>query len=316
MVVARAIGPRTAASTEPYHFLAIPHAHVNGCVPLKQRNGDLVVDDADLYFDIIEDTPLRWKKFETPTIHGLVWWRKNMLIITNAVTECYTGSVAGWGSFDTLTEGEGTDFSFAITGTNVDLDKMAMALWSKTNQLAGALSGDIHVTSANSSDWRTWDGFGNAKLRNGLLWDVPVIGLVSTALSAMTPGLELGNSRATDASGNFVMTNGVIFTDTLDIRSMTTRVQYIGTVTLDLQLDARAQAQLLRNVPLFGWIVSAVLSPVGKAFECKVTGPLGKPKIEPVYVPRMLLAPLHPIQTMENIFSAPATNAPPEKPQP
>lgn len=310
MAVARAIGPRTATGAEPYHFLAIPHARVNGCIPLKQKNGDTVVDDADLFFEILEDTPFRWKKFETPRIHGLVWWNKNLLIVTNAVTECYTGTAQGWGSFDTKTEGEGTDFSFFVTGEKVDLEKMSLALWAKTNQLAGDLSGTIHVTSANSSDWRTWDGFGNARLQNGLLWDVPVVGLVSTALSTLTPGLEIGNSRATDGSGTFTMTNGIVYTDTLEVRSLMMRIQYIGTVTLDLELNARAKAQLLRNVPLLGWIVSAVLSPVGKAFECKVTGTLSKPKIEPVYVPKVFLAPLHPIQTMEEIFSGTNTNAP------
>ena len=309
MVVAQAIGPKTAAGFEPYQFLAVPHARVNGCVPLKQKFGELVDDDADLDCDILEETSFRWRKFETPRILGTVRWWNHFVIVTNALSECYGGTAQGWGNFDVRTEGEGTDFNFFLTGTNVDLHRMGLALWSPTNRLEGALSGAVTVTSANSSDWRTWNGFGAGELHDGLLWDVPVVGLVSKALSALTPGLALGNSRATEADGKFVMTNGVIFTDSLDIRSLTMRLQYVGTVDLAQNVDARAKAQLLRNMPLFGWLVSAALSPVSKMFECRVTGTLGQPKPEPIYVPKLFLAPLHPIHTMEEIFSTPTTNA-------
>jgi hypothetical protein len=314
MAVARAIGPKTAAGFEPYQFLAVPHARVNGCVPLKQKFGDLVEDDADLYCDIFEETPFRWRQFETPRISGTVHWWNHFIIVTNAVSECYGGTARGWGNFDVRTEGEGTDFNFFLAGTNVDLHRMGLALWSPTNRLEGALSGTVTVTSANSSDWRTWNGFGAGELHDGLLWDVPVVGIVSKALNLVTPGLALGNSRATEADGRFVMTNGVIFTDSLDIRSLTMRLQYVGTVDLAQNVEARAKAQLLRNMPVLGWLVSAALSPVSKIFECRVTGTLGNPKPEPIYVPGFLLAPLHPIQTMERIFSTNTTNAPADKP--
>ncbi len=309
MVVARAIGPNTARGAEPYQFLGVPRLKVNGCVPFKQKFGDLVDDDADLFVVVPEETPFRWKKFETPRITGTIHWWKNFIVVTNAVSECYGGTAHGWGNFDVRTEGEGTDFKFFLAGTNVDLHAMGRALWSPTNQLAGALAGEVTVTSANSSDWRTWDGFGAGELHDGLLWDVPVVGLVSKALNVLTPGLALGSSRATEADGKFVMTNGVIFTDTLDIRSLTMRLQYVGTVDLEQNVDARAKAQLLRNMPVFGWLVSAALSPVSKIFECRVTGTLGQPKPEPIYVPKLFLAPLHPIHTMEEIFSTPTTNA-------
>ena len=309
-VVAQAIGPKTAEGASPYQFLAVPHTRVNGCVPLKQKFGDLVLDDADLNIDILEATAFRWRRFQTPRIVGTIHWWKEFIIVTNAVAECYGGTARGWGNFNVRTEGEGTDFNFYLNGADVDFHQMATALWAPTNLLAGKLSGEVTVTSANSSDWRTWDGFGAAQLHDGLLWNVPVVGMVSSALSAVTPGLELGNSRATEADGKFTMTNGVVYTDSLDIRSLTMKLRYVGTVDLQQNVDARATAQLLRNMPLFGWIVSTALTPVSKMFECRVTGTLGKPKAEPLYVPKIFLAPLHPIQTMEGIFSAPVTNSP------
>jgi hypothetical protein len=48
-------------------------------------------------------------------------------------------------------------------------------------------------------------------------------------------------------------------------------------------------------------------------FEYQVTGTLKNPKSEPVYVPKLLLLPLHPIRTLEEILpggDAPANPSP------
>lgn len=314
--VAEAIGPKTAKAMEPYQFLAIPHAKVDGCIPLKHdAEGELINTDADLQFDVAGAAPFRWKRFETPRIAGSIRWLANHLILTNVTADCYGGDARGWGTFDVETPGEGTDFSFYLEGTNVDFNAMGLALWSPTNQLRGALSGHVMVTRANSSDWRTWNGSGDARLQNGLIWDAPIFGLMSPVLNTLTPGLDIGSSRATEGAGRFMMTDGVIFTDSLELRSLTMRLDYVGTVDLDLNVTARAKAQLLRNTPLIGSVVSLVLSPVSKVFECEVTGTLEKPKITPVYIPfsKVLTAPLHPIRSIEQLFSSP-TNSSPGKP--
>ncbi len=310
--VSAAIGPQTAEAMAPYQFLDVPNATVEGCIPLKLRDGELVTDDADLRFDVIGTTRFRWRKFETPRITGTIHWLAHDLILTNAVAECYGGTAHGWGVFDLETPGDGTDFSFFMEGTNVDFHDMGQALWSPTNRLRGDLSGQLRVTSANSSDWRTWNGYGQAQLRNGLLWDAPIFGLMSPVLNTLMPGLDIGNSRATDGAGHFVMTKGVVYTDSLEIRSLTMRLDYVGTVDLEENVVARVQAQLFRNTPVVGGIFSLVLTPVSKAFECEVTGTLDQPKIKPVYIPfsGVLTAPLHPIRTLEKIFAAPPTNAP------
>lgn len=313
MVIGRAIGPKTAAAMSPYEFLAVPTARVNGCVPIKMIHGDLVLDDADLRVDIEGTTPFRWRRFETPAIGGTVHWWKNLLILTNLTSECYAGTATGWGRFNLVTPGAGTDFSFYLQATNVDLHKMGLALWSPTNHLEGSLSGTVLIADANSSDWQTWNGAGRAQLLDGLLWDVPIFALMSPLLNAFSPGL--GNSRATEATGQFIMTNGVISSDSVVIRAQSMRLEYSGTVDLEEKLNARVTARLLRNMPVIGSVLSFVLTPVSKIFECRVGGTLSDPKVSPVYIPKILLAPLHPIRTLEELFSpsATATNAPPEK---
>ena len=313
VAVGESIGPKTAEAMAPYHFLALPKATAEGCIPLKQRNGDLVDDDADLRVDVIGTVPFRWRRFETPRITGTIHWLAHELIITNVVSECYGGTARGWGAFDVDTPGDGTDFSFFLDGTNVDINAMGRALWSPTNQLRGSLSGQVTVTRANSADWRTWNGYGQAQLRGGLLWDAPIFGQMSPVLNTLTPGLDLGNSRATDGAGHFTMTNGVVSTDSLEIRSLTMRLDYVGTVDLEENVAARAKAELLRNTPVLGSILSLVFMPVSKAFECEVTGTLDQPKITPLYIPfsKVLAAPLHPIHTIQKIFSPSSTNPSP-----
>ncbi len=67
---------------------------------------------------------------------------------------------------------------------------------------------------------------------------------------------------------------------------------------------------------MVGPLVSTVLWPVSKMFEYHITGPLENPKSEPIYVlPKLLLLPLHPIRTLEDIFipgGGSITNRPPE----
>ena len=41
---------------------------------------------------------------------------------------------------------------------------------------------------------------------------------------------------------------------------------------------------------------------VGSFFECRVTGQLDDPVVTPVFIPKILLVPLHPIRTLEGII--------------
>ena len=155
-------------------------------------------------------------------------------------------------------------------------------LFLKTNHLEGRLSGSLVVTNANTADLQSWNGHGNLNLRDGLIWDIPIFGIFSDVLNGMVPGL--GSSRANAGTCTFVITNGVIRSDDLDIRSTGMRLQYRGTLDFQGQVNARVEAEPLRDMWLVGPVFSTVLWPVTKLFEYKVTGSLGDPKAEPVYL--------------------------------
>ena len=83
--------------------------------------------------------------------------------------------------------------------------------------------------------------------------------------------------------------------------------EYSGTVDLQQRVNAYVTAMLMRNTWGIGPIISTVLWPVSKIFECRVNGVISDPKVTPVLFPfsKYLLAPFHPIRSMEELFSSP-----------
>lgn len=309
LAVARAIGPKTGKMLEPYQFLGLPSVHVEGCSPMREVNNGQDEADADLYFTLREPVPFRTGKIRTPQLLGTLHWLGQRLILTNLTAVLYNGNGRGGADFDFSPAHPGADYKFYIAVTNVDLHLLAADLSSPTNTLQGALSGEVTVTNASTETWRSWNGYGQMQLHNGLLWNVPIFGLASAALNLFSPGL--GNSQATDATARFGITNGVIHSDSVEMHTATMRLQYSGTVDLEQNVNARVTAQLLRNTPVLGTVFSTMLWPFSKIFECQVTGQLDDPQVTPIYVPfsKVLLSPIHSLRSVQEMLS-PGNNAP------
>jgi AsmA-like C-terminal region len=291
--VARAISRKAGDVMEPYRFGVPCPARVNGYAPLRG------MEDADLWFES-EGAPLDWLKLKTSRITGKIHWLGETLVLTNLTAAFYGGDANGFAHFD-FRPRAGANFEFTADVRNASVHWLATDLSSPTNHLEGVLSGRFVMTSANSEAWRTWNGYGQANLHDGLIWDVPVFGFLSPVLNMVMPGL--GSSRATEAEAQFGMTNGVIFSDNLEIRSTMMRLQYAGTVDLRSHVNARVTAQLLRDTWVVGPLLSTALWPVSKLFEYKITGTLQQPQTEPVYLPKVMLLPLHPLRSLEEMLS-------------
>ncbi len=304
-VVARAIGPETAHALEPYHFDRPPTVRLEGTVPLRGHHG------ANLRVDIAGG-PFTWWKFNMPQIEGTVFWRDQIITLTNVAAAFYRGYARGWGRFDTATK-SGTDLQFDVTATNFNLGVLVADLMPGSHsRLEGTAQASLTITAANSDDWHSWNGYGHAKLRDGWIWEIPIFGILSGPLNALSPGL--GNSRLSEGTAGFVITNGVIFSDNLEMRAPTMRLQYTGTLDLEGQVEAVVQAELFRDAWVVGRLVSLALWPVTKMLEYRISGDLNQPKAEPLYLPKLLLAPLRPLRTLRELLpdnpSVPPTNAP------
>ena len=309
--VASAIGPVAGHWFEPYHFSGTPTSRVNGSIAFD------IDDGVDLHFDF-EGGPFEWWRFKVPRIAGQVNWVNDSLTLKNIHADFYQGQAQGEAEFR-FPKGPGTDLRFDVTVMNADLHLLINDLNPRTNQLAGLLGGHWTVTQGNAPDVDTWQGFGHVSLRDGLIMQIPVFGVLSPALNSLMPGL--GGNRLSEGTASFGMTNGLIHSDDVDIRASGMRLQYKGDVDLEGRVHARAEAEFLRDTWVVGKMLSLALWPVSKVFEYKISGTLGDPKMEPLYfVPKLILMPLHPFETMKDLMpkapDASSTNAPPTELKP
>jgi hypothetical protein len=292
--VSRAIGQSASNAIAPYVFAVPPEITVNGVLDIKSgRRED------DMQF-VVNGGPFYWQPFHVHRIAGRINWVGYNLLLSDVVAQLHGGQGSGDARFEIATNGQ-SRFQFRIDWSDIDLRSLVKDLSTKTNSLEGILRGNLQITSAQSSNSKSWNGRGMAEIKDGLIWDFPMFGVFSPILNAFIP--RLGNSRARDGAASFIITNSVIHTTDLEINATAMRMRFNGTIDFDRKIDGRMEAELLRNVPGIGLVISKILWPVTKIFEYKIVGTLEQPKTESVYlIPKVILFPLQPIKTIKDLL--------------
>ena len=306
LVIIHPIGPKVSRDMEPYQFLNPPTIRANGLIPLEEGV------PADAHFDL-DGGPFHWTRFNLAHIKGHLNWVGDHLSLSQINAAFYGGTLTGSAEFD-FKRPDGTDFSFDAIATQANLKFLMADVFSPSNHLEGLLNGHLTITNATTADWKSWFGKAEMDLTDGLIWEIPVFGVLSDPLNKVWDGL--GTSRASEAHATAIITNSIIFSDDLDIRAPIMRVLYHGTVDFDGRVNAVVEGKPLRDMPLFGHLVSFILTPITKLFEYHVTGTLSKPKLDPVLPPvRILSLPGSMIRGLKSIFTggSSATNQPPPK---
>lgn len=291
--VTRVIGPVTARTVEPYRFEGFPEATVNGVLQLKDGH-----EATDLRFTL-SGTNFNWWRFNVDRIGGDLHWRDQTLFLTNVTADFYGGLAAGAGRFDFGKDDAPTRVRFDTTLANVDVQGLINDTFATTNRLEGDLSGSLTVTDALATDFETWQGFGEVRLTDGYIWQVPLFSIFTPLLDAVSPGL--GHSRAKEAGGTFTLVNGTLISTDLEVRSPNLWLEYEGTLDLTGNIDARIQAKLLRDAGLIGQVVGAALSPFTKIFEYQIDGTLADPVARPLYIPRFIRILFEPFRSLRDI---------------
>jgi AsmA-like C-terminal region len=293
-LVTRVIGPKVRAALQPYRFEKPPTVRVSGRLPTFD------IEDADVHFAVAGED-FRYWRLRVPSISGDVSWRGDSLSISNVQASFYGGELTWQGQFD-FSVPVGAQLAFEGAFKNADLHELMADLGKRTNNLQGSLSGQLAITSADSDDWRSWQGSGRVRLRDGFLWDIPIFGFFSPMLNTIVPGL--GNSPISAGEANFKIDQSVVQTSDLELKSPALRLLYNGSVDFQGTVDVHMQADILRDAWGVGRALSLVLWPISKAFEYRITGSIYHPKSEPVYLPRALLWFLHPFKTVKKLFGA------------
>ncbi|HXG47954.1 MAG TPA: AsmA-like C-terminal region-containing protein [Methylomirabilota bacterium] len=292
--VTRAIGPATARAIEPYVFESSPTIRLNGVV--DTRRGGL---EDDLHFEV-RGGAFRWRQFHLEELAGEVALTGRIVTLTNVHGRMHGGRLAGSARFDGDNPA-GSRFAFRLAVADVDMQRLMTDVLQRPNKLEGRLGGELVVTSGILGDDKSWQGHGRVELRDGLVWEIPIFGLFSPVLNAIIPGL--GHSQAKEGTATFGITNSVIHTDDLELRAAALRMQYRGWVDFEGRTEGRAEAELLRDLPAVGLLVSKVFWPLTKLFEYRLSGTLNEPKAEPLYVPtKLLLLPLNPVKGLRELL--------------
>jgi hypothetical protein len=286
----RVLGPKTPSWMRQMEFFKPPDIRCGGYFSFTNPIA------TDLHFNI-GGTGFRWTNIVADTITGDVYWRGRTVLITNVLASAYgAGRINGWGEM-TYRPKTDTDFHFDLTAVDVELPLAARGLTGKTNRLEGKVDLEVHVQKGNTKSLNSINGYGFLNVHDALLWDLPMFGILSPMLNAIAPGA--GNSRAYEAKATFAIVNGRVYTDDLMIRATGYRLLYKGYIGLDKSLDARVEAQLLRETSVIGPILRYALAPVSKLFEYHITGTVNKPVKEPMYIPKFLLMILRPFHTIK-----------------
>ncbi|MDB6131217.1 MAG: hypothetical protein JWM04_2324 [Verrucomicrobiales bacterium] len=277
LIVTASISDHAFDAIKPYHFATVPKVLVNGWISMTR------IESVDLTFDV-EGENLKWLIFQVDAIKGQVHWLNEGLSLTNIVASGYkSGHFGGWALFDFRPK-HGTDYQFSVAFNDMDVPAMVHSVKpDSAKKLDGLLDGLLVMTYANTSDTNVFQGYGRLNLRDGFIWEIPVFGVFSPVINAILPGF--GKSKAKAAAGHFVITNSVASTDDLEIHASAVRLLYRGSVDLNQNLEASVEAELLRDTPLVGKIISLVFMPFSKLFEYTVTGTLSDPQLHAKYLP-------------------------------
>jgi hypothetical protein len=292
--VERALGKICPAWLKLLIFDSPPDLRVSGAFIPGDDQG------TDLHF-AISGTNFHRENLKAHVISGKVDWVMRSVSVTNLFARLYEGTTSGWGIFDY--EKKSTSFHGGVVLTRIQLPQIVHAFDPKTNHLEGAVDAWLSVAEGNSEDLNSWRATGRIYISQARLWDIKLFGVFSPILNSIIPGA--GSSRAYQASTDLTVTNGVLITTNLEIRSTGFRLLYHGTVTLDKKkLDATAEALLLRDTPVIGRIFSLAFLPLSKLFEYKIGGTLS----HPTYKSNTLNDFLHPFRTLKGFL-------PPEEPE-
>lgn len=289
--LAKMIGPKIEQSFAPYRFASPPQIIFNGIIPLDK------LGDADAQIQI-SGGPFAFWRFEVPAISAQINWLGKAIHIDDFRSQFYGGSLKGKMNIQ-LRSDSSADFNLEASAQNADLNALFKSVFSPESQSQGSLNGHLQIHSGKTADRQSWQGSGSVQLRQGLLWDVPLFGIFSPVLNTLSPGL--GNSRAETGEATFRLDKGTITTSDLVIQEPTTRLLYQGQLDFDGRIDARVEAELLRDTPMVGKVVSLALWPVSKLFVYKVSGNLNEPIAEPIYVlPKFFMNPIDSIRNRDD----------------
>ncbi len=301
--LARMVNTNLSRRLEPFQFSSPPELELNGSVQLPEKAKAKAKEKAKAKPDIqltVKGKELQAWRLKLVNPEAKLLWKNDDLTVTNLTSDFYRGKLRGNGEFSFAPE-DHIDLRFESELDRVNLKALMGDAYPGRHRLLGELTTEIVVTSARTDAWQSWQGYGNVTLEDGLIWDIPIFGILSTPLNKISPGL--GNSRADRATASFTLENGVIHTQDLEIRGPAFGLNYKGEIDLRGNVEARAKAVLLEDMVVVGPLVNLAMTPFTELFVYHITGTVEEPNAEPLYIfPKLMLLPFKPFRDLQKLF--------------
>ncbi|HON08849.1 MAG TPA: hypothetical protein PLW02_12195, partial [Verrucomicrobiota bacterium] len=206
--LSEAIGEKVHNAFSKVKFGIPPSVSAEGSVPMHGSIGDIRFN--------IYAPDVKWWKLNPKKVSCTVYWKDETMLITNYQSEFYGGNM-DLTLFTDFSEKSTTNLFCDVILTNVNSKFLLRDILLKPKNVEGKVSGNLSISSPSIDDYQKWNGRGRVVLEDGLIWDMPIFGIFSPILNTITPGL--GNSRANFASASFIVTNGMVASSDLEIRT-------------------------------------------------------------------------------------------------
>jgi uncharacterized protein involved in outer membrane biogenesis len=185
------------------------------------------------------------------------------------------GSVTGTGEVNTLSTTQ--DFVATVQAENVGFGALAK-IYAPGTLTAGQLSGGFRLTGngrPGADDSLNLQGSGQAVVREGDIFAMPLLGPLSPLLSSMLPGTKSGYSQARDARASFALSDGVLTTRDFEALTMAFVIKGGGEINLKSK-RVDLQARINTRGP-----TGMLLYPVSRLLEFEARGTINDPAWTP-----------------------------------
>jgi hypothetical protein len=185
------------------------------------------------------------------------------------------GSVTGTGEVNTLAATQ--DFVATVQAENVGFGALAK-IYAPGTLTAGQLSGGFRLTGngrPDANDSLNLQGSGQAVVREGDIFAMPLLGPLSPLLSSMLPGTKSGYSQARDARASFALSDGLLTTRDFEALTMAFVIKGGGEINLESK-RVDLQARINTRGP-----TGMLLYPVSRLLEFEAQGTINDPAWTP-----------------------------------
>lgn len=277
--IARVGGAHIEKILRPFHFKGPIQGTVRGTVDYgTQEKTDYIAQAHG------EQVGWSWVTADTCAMDWIA--QGDRVLMTNLVISLYGGKAEGWIELTGIGN-EPVNYETHLEAQDVRFEELLVHARQQPGLTGtGDLSARIELRGKAEDDWKaSVQGKGTIRIRDGLVFQIPLLGDLSRLLSRLYSGL--GFATQSDLRARYTISDRHIRSEEIRIEGALLSLKGWGSYDLDDQLDFKVQVQPLRR----GWLVDAVrivTYPVSKLLQFRLIGSLENPDWRIDNLPREL----------------------------